>query len=170
MRSISSVSNVKVDNIYFIGTDFGYRIKTDQTATNSGATTGVTYSNTCMRDVGAAFLFTYLYSTGTGGSPPIIANVKIDNVSGTSKSQGGIVGLPNNLMGVVHSGDTGIRMTNTKLSGGKGFNVTNGTLQLGVNSAVTPLTTGINGNVVQQLPDSGATVVCPSSIVIPPQI
>lgn len=165
------VSKVTVSNIHFKGTDYGYRIKTDQTTTNSGATTGVSYSNTCMQSVGHPFLFTYLYTTGTGGTLPIIANITIDNVIGTAtKSQGDIVGLPNSLMGVVHTGDTGIRMTNTKLSGGKPFNVANGTLQLGVNSVLTPPTTGTNGNVVQQLSDSGATVVCPSSIVIPAQI
>ena len=163
------VSAVTVSNIQFKGTDYGYRIKTDQSPTNSGATTGVKYSNTCMQGVGHAFLFTYLYSTATGGTLPIIANITIDNVIGsTTKSLGDIIGLSNSLMGVVHTGDTGIRMTNTKLSGPKPFGVTNGTLQLGGNSAVaTQLNT--SGQRVT-ISDSGATWSCPGSIVIPTQI
>lgn len=163
------VSGVTVSNIQFKETDYGYRIKTDQSTTNSGATTGVKYSNTCMQNVGHAFLFTYLYTTATGGTAPIIANITIDNVIGTtSKSLGDIIGLPSSLMGVVHTGDTGIRMTNTKLSGPKPFGITNGTLQLGTNSAVA---TQLNDN-GQRVPisDSGASWSCPSSIVIPGQI
>lgn len=164
------VSNVTVSNIHFKGTDYGYRIKTDQSPTNSGATTGVKYSNTCMRNVGHPFLFTYLYTGGTGGTVPIIANITIDNVVATAtKSQGDIVGLPNSLMGVPHSGDTGIRMTNVNLSGGKPFNVTDGTLQRGTNSVLTVTAAPPNGNVLL-IADSGATVPCPSTIVIPAQI
>jgi polygalacturonase len=167
------VSDVTVSNIHFKGTDFGYRIKTDQSTTNSGATTGVKYSNTCMQNVGSAFLFTYLYTSATGGTPPIIANVTIDNVRGTvSKSQGDIIGLSGQLMGVVKMDDTGIRMTNTNLSGGKPFNVQSGTLQLGGNSLKTnppTVTANTNGQIVP-LTDAGATVVCPGSIVIPPQV
>lgn len=160
------VSDVTVSNIHFKGTDFGYRIKTDQSATNSGATTGVRYSNTCMQNVGTAFLFTYLYTTATGGTPPIIDNVTIDNVRGSAtKSQGNIIGLSNHLMGP-------IKITNTELAGGKAFNVQSGTLQLGGNSLKTnpPTTTANSNGTITPVSDSGATVACPGSIVIPPQV
>ncbi|WP_244124902.1 glycosyl hydrolase family 28 protein, partial [Burkholderia gladioli] len=155
-----------VDTVQVSGTDYGYGIKTDQTAKGSGATTGVTYRNTCMRNVQQPFLFTYAYASGTGGALPIIANVDIDNVIATAtKQQGAIVGLSNSLMGVPKSGDTGIRITNSQISGGKAFSVTNGELQLGSHSTAAT-TTGSNGQVVQ-VPDSGTTLSCPSSITIP---
>ena len=160
------VSDVTVSNVHFKGTDFGYRIKTDQSTTNSGATTGVRYSNTCMQNVGSAFLFTYLYTSATGGTLPIIANVTIDNVRGTvTKSQGDIIGLSNHLMGA-------IQITNTELSGGKPFNVQSGTLQLGSSSLkMSPPTVTANSNgTIGSVADSGATVACPSTIVIPAQI
>ncbi|WP_186193024.1 glycoside hydrolase family 28 protein [Burkholderia gladioli] len=163
------VSQVTVETVQFSGTDYGYRIKTDQTAKDSGATTGVTYRNTCMRNVQQPFLFTYAYASGTGGALPIIANVDIDNVIATAtKQQGAIVGLSNSLMGIPKSGDTGIRLTNSQISGGKAFSVTNGELQLGSHSTAAT-TTGSNGQVVQ-VPDSGTTLSCPSSITIPAQI
>ncbi|MDN7894209.1 glycosyl hydrolase family 28 protein [Burkholderia cepacia] len=163
------VSQVTVDTMQFSGTDYGYRIKTDQTAKDSGATTGVTYRNTCMRNVQQPFLFTYAYASGTGGALPIIANVTIDNVIATAtKQQGAIIGLSNSLMGVPKSGDTGIRITNSQISGGKAFSVTDGELQLGSHSSATT-STGSNGQVVG-IPDTGATLSCPSSITIPAQI
>lgn len=164
------VSQVTVTNIYFSGTDFGYRIKTDQTATDSGATTGVKYSNSCMLNVHQPFLFTYAYAAGSDGMPPIIANVTIDNIVATAtKIQGEITGLPNHLLGATSSIDTGIRMTNTRISGGTPFKVTNGTLQLGAMSSVTTDPAAQNGTVLS-IPDSGASIVCPGSIVIPAQI
>ena len=163
------VSQVTVDTMQFSGTDYGYRIKTDQTAKDSGATTGVTYRNTCMRNVQQPFLFTYAYASGTGGALPIIANVTIDNVIATAtKQQGAIIGLSNSLMGVPKSGDTGISITNSQISGGKAFSVTDGELQLGSHSSATT-STGSNGQVVG-IPDTGATLSCPSSITIPAQI
>jgi len=163
------VSLVTVDTVQFSGTDFGYRIKTDQTSKDSGATTGVKYQNTCMRNVQQPFLFTYTYASGTGGALPIIANVGIDNVIATAtKQQGAIVGLSNSLMGVPTSGDTGISITNSQISGGEAFSVTNGELQIGNHSNVT---TSIrpNGQVVP-IADTGATLSCPTSINIPAQI
>ncbi|MBJ9756463.1 glycoside hydrolase family 28 protein [Burkholderia cepacia] len=163
------VSQVTVDTMQFSGTDYGYRIKTDQTAKDSGATTGVTYRNTCMRNVQQPFLFTYAYASGTGGALPIIANVTIDNVIATAtKQQGAIIGLSNSLMGVPKSGDTGISITNSQISGGKAFSVTDGELQLGSHSSATT-SAGSNGQVVG-IPDTGATLSCPSSITIPAQI
>lgn len=163
------VSQVTVDTVQFSGTDYGYRIKTDQTAKDSGATTGVTYRNTCMRNVQQPFLFTYTYASGTGGALPIIANVSIDNVIATAtKTQGAIVGLSNNLMGVPKSGDTGIRITNSQISGGGAFSVTDGELQVGNHSSVTTSTSS-NGTVVP-ITDNGPTLSCPSSITIPTQI
>ena len=163
------VSQVTVDTMQFSGTDYGYRIKTDQTAKDSGATTGVTYRNTCMRNVQQPFLFTYAYASGTGGALPIIANVTIDNVIATAtKQQGAIIGLSNSLMGVPKSGDTGISITNSQISGGKAFSVTDGELQLGSHSSATT-STGSNGQVVG-IPDTGATLSCPSSTTIPAQI
>lgn len=163
------VSQVTVDTMQFSGTDYGYRIKTDQTAKDSGATTGVTYRNTCMRNVQQPFLFTYAYASGTGGALPIIANVTIDNVIATAtKQQGAIIGLSDSLMGVPKSGDTGISITNSQISGGKAFSVTDGELQLGSHSSATT-STGSNGQVVG-IPDTGATLSCPSSITIPAQI
>lgn len=164
------VSQISVDTVQFKGTDFGYRIKTDQTEKDSGATTGVTYTNTCMRDVAQPFLFTYTYAAGTGGNLPIIANVTIDNVIATATTtQGQIVGLATSLMGIPKSGDTGIRMTHTQITGGSNpFTVTDGELQLGSNSRVNT-SLGSNGQVVP-IGDSAPTVTCPSSIVIPNQI
>ncbi|POM14078.1 glycoside hydrolase family protein [Burkholderia cepacia] len=163
------VSQVTVDTVQFSGTDYGYRIKTDQTAKDSGATTGVTYRNTCMRNVQQPFLFTYTYASGTGGALPIIANVSIDNVIATAtKTQGAIVGLSNNLMGVPKSGDTGIRITNSQISGGGAFSVTDGELQVGDHSSVTTSPSS-NGTVVP-ITDNGPTLSCPSSITIPTQI
>ncbi|WP_429500715.1 glycoside hydrolase family 28 protein (plasmid) [Robbsia andropogonis] len=163
------VSRVTVDTVQFSGTDYGYRIKTDQTAKDSGATTGVTYWNTCMRNVQQPFLFTYTYASGTGGNLPIIANVSIDNVIATSsKMQGAIVGLSNSLMGVPTTDNNGIRITNSKITGGKAFSVTNGELQVGSHSTVTT-SIGSNGQVVP-ISDTGSTLSCPSSITIPAQI
>ncbi|ACR31128.1 glycoside hydrolase family 28 protein [Burkholderia glumae] len=162
------VSHVTVDTVQFSGTDFGYRIKTDQTAKDSGATTGVTYRNTCMRNVQQPFLFTYTYASGTGGDLPVIANVSIDNVIATAtKAQGAIIGLPNSLIGVPKSGDTGIRITNSRITGGKPFAVSNGELQVGSHSIVTT-SSGTNGQVVP-IADTGATLACPASITIPAQ-
>ncbi|WP_333975044.1 glycoside hydrolase family 28 protein [Burkholderia cepacia] len=163
------VSQVTVDTVQFSGTDYGYRIKTDQTAKDSGATTGVTYRNTCMRNVQQPFLFTYVYASGTGGALPLIANVDIDNVIATAtKIQGAIVGLSNSLMGIPKSGDTGIRITNSQISGGRSFSVTDGELQVGSHSSVTT-SSGSNGQVVP-ITDSGPTLSCPSTITIPTQI
>ncbi|WP_414442331.1 glycoside hydrolase family 28 protein [Burkholderia sp. 22PA0106] len=163
------VSQVTIDTVQFSGTDFGYRIKTDQTAKDSGATTGITYRNTCMRNVQQPFLFTYAYASGTGGNLPIIANVNIDNVIATAtKQQGAIVGLSNSRMGQPATGDTGIRITNSQISGGSAFSVTNGELQLGSKSSLTT-SIGSNGQVVS-ITDSGPTLSCPSSITIPAQL
>ncbi|WLE63379.1 glycoside hydrolase [Burkholderia plantarii] len=163
------VSQVTVDTVQFSGTDFGYRIKTDQTAKDSGATTGVNYRNTCMRNVQQPFLFTYAYASGTGGDLPIIANVGIDNVIATAtKTQGAIVGLSNSLIGVPKSGDTGIRITNSQITGGNAFTVSNGELQVGGHSSVTT-SIGSNGQVVP-ITDTGATLACPASITIPAQL
>ncbi|HGL5386892.1 TPA: glycoside hydrolase, partial [Burkholderia cenocepacia] len=82
--------------------------------------------------------------------------------------QGAIIGLSNSLMGVPKSGDTGISITNSQISGGKAFSVTDGELQLGSHSSATT-STGSNGQVVG-IPDTGATLSCPSSITIPAQI
>jgi polygalacturonase len=163
------VSQVTVNNIWFKGTDFGYRIKTDQSAADSGATTGVAYSNTCMQNVGQAFLFTYDYAAGTGGDLPIIANVTIDNViASATKSQGAIVGLATSLMGVPTVGNKGIQMTNTHISGGNGFTVNYGELQVGKSSVVTTAA-GTDGQILP-IQDSGATTICPTTIVIPTQL
>ncbi|MEX3630057.1 MAG: hypothetical protein VB138_11855 [Burkholderia sp.] len=65
------------------------------------------------------FCPTYTDTSGTGGALPIVANVTIDNIIATAtKQQGAIIGMSNSLMGVPSSGDTGISMTNTKISGG----------------------------------------------------
>lgn len=163
------VSQVTVDTVEFSGTDYGYRIKTDQTAQDSGATTGVTYRNTCMQNVEQPFMFTYTYASGTGGALPIIANINIDNVVATAtKTQGAIVGLSNNLMGVPTSSDNGIRITNSTITGGSAFSVTYGELQVGGHSSVTT-SLGVNGQ-VKTIADTGATLSCPSSITIPTQI
>ncbi len=163
------VSGVTIDTVYFNGTDYGYRIKTDETAKDSGVTTGVTYKNTCMHNVAQPFLFTYAYASGTGGALPIIANVTIDNVIATAgKTQGAIVGLANDMMGQPSSGNFGIKMTNTKITGGSNFSVTYGELQLGTHSTVST-SPGANGLVVP-ISDTGPTISCPSSINIPSQI
>lgn len=163
------VSQVTVENVQFSGTDYGYRIKTDQTAKDSGATNGVIYRNTCMIGVQEPFLFTYTYTSGTGGNLPLIANVSIDNVIATGAgTQGEIIGLPNSLLGVPASGNTGIAITNSSIIGGSTFSVTNGELQVGRHSSVKS-SLGTNG-VVVPVNDSGASWACPSSIRIPAQI
>lgn len=122
-----------------------------------------------MRNVQQPFLFTYTYASGTGGNLPIIANVSIDNVIATaSKTQGAIVGLSNSLMGVPTTDNNGIRITNSKITGGNAFSVTNGELQVGSHSTVTT-SIGSNGQVVP-ITDTGSTLSCPSSITIPAQI
>lgn len=162
------VSQVTVSDIWFKGTDYGYRIKTDQTAADSGATTGVKYSNTCMVSVAQPFLFTYDYASGTGGNLPIIANVTIDNVIATAtEAQGAIVGLSSSLMGVPSTGNTGISLTNSKITGGSAFTVNYGELQVGKNSTLTTKS-GTDGQIVP-IQDTGATLSCPSSVVIPAQ-
>ncbi|MEX3959381.1 glycoside hydrolase family 28 protein [Trinickia sp. EG282A] len=163
------VSQVTVDTVQFFKTDYGYRIKTDETTKDSGATTGVKYLNTCMSSVVQPFLFTYAYASGTGGMPPIIANVTINNVIATgATTQGAIVGLANDLMGEPTSADKGIQMINTSITGGSKFTVGYGELQLGNHSTVsTEIKT--NGQVVP-ISDTGPTVQCPSSIIIPKQI
>jgi polygalacturonase len=163
------VSQVAVSKIQFSGTDFGYRIKTDETAADSGATTGVSYSETCMRGVGQPFLFTDNYTAGTGGNLPIIANVTADNIVATAtKSQGALVGLSNSLIGIPSSVDAGIRITNTSIAGGNPFSVTYGELQLGSNSTLNSAL-GSAGQLVR-VKDTGPTVSCPASISIPTQI
>lgn len=165
----AGVSTVTVSNIQFNGTDYGYRIKTDLTKKDSGATNDVDYSDTCMSNVGQPFLFTYAYASGNGGMPPIISNITIDNIVATAKtSQGAIVGVSSDLIGRPSTDDTGIRMTNTRISGGTKFKVTYGELQLGSHSLVNTAD-GTSGQVVL-IKDAGPTVKCPEQIVIPTQI
>jgi polygalacturonase len=122
-----------------------------------------------MQNVGQAFLFTYDYAAGTGGDLPIIANVTIDNViASATKSQGAIVGLATSLMGVPTVGNKGIQMTNTHISGGNGFTVNYGELQVGKSSVVTTAA-GTDGQILP-IQDSGATTICPATIVIPTQL
>jgi len=164
------VSGVTVSNILFNGTDYGYRIKTDLTQKDSGATNDVDYSDTCMANVGQPFLFTYAYASGTGGMEPVISNITIDNIIATAKTaQGAIEGVSSDLMGRPRTNDIGIRMTNTRITGGKKpFNVAYGELQLGSNSVVN--TTDDKGGQVVLIKDSGPSIQCPENIAIPKQI
>jgi polygalacturonase len=122
-----------------------------------------------MHNVAQPFLFTYAYASGTGGALPIIANVTINNVIATAgKTQGAIVGLANDMMGQPSSGNFGIKMLNTKITGGSNFSVTYGELQVGTHSTVST-SREANGLVVP-ISDTGPTISCPSSINIPSQI
>ncbi|HEY4092608.1 MAG TPA: glycosyl hydrolase family 28 protein [Luteibacter sp.] len=163
------VSGVIVNNILFNGTDYGYRIKTDLTKKDSGATNDIDYSDTCMTHVGQPFLFTYAYASGKGGPAPIISNITIDNVIATAtKSQGAIQGVSADEMGRPTTDNLGIRMTNTRITGGSKFKVTFGELQLG-SSSVANTTVGESGQVIL-MKDNGPTIQCPEEIRIPAQI
>jgi polygalacturonase len=171
-QEASGVSTVNVTNVWFKGTDFGFRIKTDNSSTDSGITNGVTYQNSCMLNVGEPVLFTYNYNgSSSGGHPPTIENVTVDNLiataastAGVSATLGAIDGLTDDLM----NRNLVIKQTRITGSGAKPFLVTFGTLVLGSASTVAT-STGTNGTVLRTT-DTAPTVSCPSSITLPAQL
>jgi polygalacturonase len=171
-QEASGVSSVNVANVWFKGTDFGFRIKTDNTSMDSGITNGVTYQNACMLGVGEPVLFTYNFDgAASGGQPPTIENVTVNNLIATAASTAGVSailgaidGLTDDLM------NRNIVITQTKItgSGAKPFLTTFGTLILGGTSTVAT-SNGTSGTVMR-ITDTAPTVSCPASITLPKQL
>jgi len=171
-QEASGVTTVNVANVWFKGTDFGFRIKTDNSSKDSGVTNGVTYQNACMIGVGEPVLFTYNYNgSSSGGHPPTIENVTVNNLIATSASTAGVSatlgaidGLTDDLM------NRNIVVTQSRItgSGATPFLVTFGTLVLGSASTIAT-STGSKGAVMRTT-DTAPTVSCPASITIPKQL
>jgi polygalacturonase len=171
-QEASGVSTVNVADVWFKGTDFGFRIKTDNSSEDSGITIGVSYQNACMLGVGEPLLFTYNYNgSSSGGHPPTIENVTVSNLIATSASTAGVSatlgaidGLTDDLM------NRNIVVTQTRItgSGAAPFLVTFGTLVLGSTSTVAT-STGSKGTVMRTT-DTAPTMSCPASITVPKQL
>lgn len=170
-QETGGVFNTAVTNVWFNGTDYGFKVKTDNSSTDSGTTNGVTYTNSCMLNVGEPVQLTYNYNgSSTGGNPPTIENVSYDNIVATSDSTQGVSARLGQVYGLIDDSLwQNIKITNSSItgSGATPFNVTYGVLNLGTQSTVAT-TTGAGGSVVA-IADSGPTLSCPTSIVIPPQ-
>lgn len=182
-QETGGVMNVDVSDVYFNGTDFGLKVKTDNTAKDTGVTQGLTYRNVCMANVAEPIQLTFRYTIATspGGAAPVIKDVRFDNV--VARDAGSVTGQKV-LLGEITGLDPGvgpfsplalvggnIMITNSALSGPDGvtpFTVTDGALILGTRSAVS-VTTGLNGTVTR-VADTGPTITCPDRIIIPPQI
>jgi hypothetical protein len=72
------VTNVTGNNIRFIGTDNGVRIKTD--SANGGVVDQIQYSDMCMTGVKSPIVIDPYYSSSTGTLIPQFKNVEIDNL------------------------------------------------------------------------------------------
>jgi polygalacturonase len=170
-QETGGVFNTAVTNVWFKETDYGFKVKTDNSSKDSGTTNGVTYSDSCMLNVGEPIQLTYNYSgSSSGGHPPTIENVSYDNVIATSASTQGVSAILGQVYGLVDDSLwQNIKITNSSIagSGATPFNVTYGVLNLGTHSTVAT-TTGTGGSVVA-IADSGPTLSCPTSIVIPTQ-
>ncbi|MDR3436369.1 glycosyl hydrolase family 28 protein [Telmatospirillum sp.] len=185
-QETGGVYNVTATNVHFRGTDFGLKVKTDNTAKDTGIINGVSYANVCMQNVAEPIQLTYLYAQGASssalGTPPLIENIVYDNIVATNTSSATSQKV---LLGEVTGSDpssakyttavdlisNNIRITNSSITGPAGtapFLVTDGTLQIGKNSIVATAT-GTGGTVTATLADVGPTVVCPATITIPAQ-
>jgi polygalacturonase len=171
-QEAAGVSNVSVTGIWFLGTDFGFKIKTDNTSEDSGITNTVTYQNSCMLNVGEPLQFTYNYDGSlSGGTPPTIETVKVINLIATSASTAGVSAILGSVDGLKDDLENrNISITQTKITGSDAdpFNVSFGTLTLGGSSTIATKT-ATQGTIVKTT-DVAPTVVCPSSITIPKQL
>jgi polygalacturonase len=171
-QETGGVSNLTVSNVWFSGTDFGFKVKTDNSSADSGTTNGASYANSCMLDVGEPIQLTYQFSNGTssGGVPPTIENISYNNIiavaastAGQSAFLGEVTGLSSDAL------NKNIKITNTKITGAgaKSFTVTDGALTLGGESTVA--TAKGSGGSISSTTDTGPTVSCPTDITIPEQ-
>jgi polygalacturonase len=170
-QETGGVVNTVASNIWFKGTDFGFRIKTDNSSKDSGTTNGASYSNSCMLGVGEPILLTYLYNgSSSGGESPTIEAVTFNNivaVAGATPGQSAILGQITGLADDPLSKN--ISIINSMITGtdAERFTVTDGTLSLGAKSIVA--TTADTGGKVTSTSDTGPTIACPSTIEIPEQ-
>ena len=74
----SGATNVTANNIRFIGTDNGLRIKSDMS--KGGLVDSIQYSDICMTSVGNPIVIDPNYSTATGNLLPLYKNVEIDGM------------------------------------------------------------------------------------------
>jgi polygalacturonase len=172
-QETGGVGNMQVANVWFKGTDFGFRIKTDNSAKDSGTTSGISYANSCLLQVGEPILLTYEYDgTKSGGKPPVIETVTFNNIvavaaatPGRSAVLGEMTGLKDDLMtksiSILNSSITG--------AGASHFKLTDATLALGSHSVLA--TTLESGGKLVAMADSRAPAAsaCPASITIPAQ-
>jgi pectin methylesterase-like acyl-CoA thioesterase len=80
----SGATNVSANNIRFIGTDNGLRIKSDPS--KGGLVDSINYSDICMTSVGNPIVIDPNYSTATGNLLPLYKNVEVDNMWADSGS------------------------------------------------------------------------------------
>lgn len=171
-QETGGVSGLTVSNVWFSGTDFGFKVKTDNSSKDSGTTNGASYANSCLLDVGEPIQLTYQFSNGTtsGGVPPTIENITYNNIIATSAATAGQSAILGEVTGLSSDAlNKNIKITNTKItgSGAKNFTVTDGALILGGKSTIA--TTKGSGGSVSSTTDTGPTVSCPTSVTIPKQ-
>ncbi|HVJ54909.1 MAG TPA: glycosyl hydrolase family 28 protein [Aliidongia sp.] len=172
-QETGGVNTVTVSNVWFKGTDFGFKVKTDNSTKDSGTTNGASYTNSCMLNVGEPIQLTYLFSGGTtsGGVPPTIENISYNNIIAVAASTAGQSALLGEVTGLSDDAlNKNIKILNSKITGtgAKNFTVTNGSLFVGSKSTVA--TTSGSGGSVAVTTDTGPTVSCPTSITIPEQL
>jgi polygalacturonase len=170
-QETGGVFNTAVTNVWFKGTDFGFKVKTDNSSKDSGVTNGATYTNSCMLDVGEPIQLTYNYNgSASGGQPPTVENISYDNIVATSASTQGVSAILGEVFGLVDDSLwRNIKITNSRITGSDAqpFTVTYGVLNLGTHSNVATMT-GAGGSVVA-IADRGPRLFCPEFIVIPRQ-
>ena len=181
-QETGGVFNINVSNVYFNGTDFGLKVKTDNTAKDTGVTSGGTYRNVCMQNVAEPIQLTFRYAipTGPGGANPVIENLSFDNIIAKNTSSatqqkvllGEITGLdpsvsPYSPLALI---DKNITITNSLITGPDNqsitpFTITDGALALGTNSNIATAVK-LNGS-LSLITDSGPSFQCPDDIKIP---
>jgi polygalacturonase len=170
-QETGGVAHVRVSNTAFSGTDFGFRIKTDNSKQDSGTTNDVSYANSCLSQVGEPILLTYLYDgSKSGGKPPVIENIRFSNiiaVAGSTPGQSATLGELTGLVDDPLATSIGIFDSSITGPGAAGFKVTHGTLTLADSTVRTSPGTG--GRVTRTNDGGGATMTCPATIPIPSQ-
>ena len=181
-QETGGVFNINVSNVYFNGTDFGLKVKTDNTAKDTGITSGGVYKNVCMQNVAEPIQLTFRYTipTSPGGINPVIENLSFDNIIAKNTSSqtqqkvllGEITGLdpsvsPYSSLALINKN---IVITNSRLTGPDNqtvtpFTITDGSLTLGANSQIAT-DIKLNGALVP-IADTGPSFQCPDDIKIP---